>query len=149
MEKGFYHPNMGYWQAVGGEASVDDYPEGTIEVPLMPSLNHEWQNGEWVYVDPPILTPEELRKQMPVLVKWRFDTIIDSRDGLRDKIEATIDRHITDPLMRSIARNKFRSVPEYHRMDTLFVLLSSASEINISDEDIDLMWQQGLDLPSL
>ncbi len=51
-EYGFYHPDMGYWQTIGGEPTVDDYQAGTIEVPLKPSENHSWQNGEWVYVEP-------------------------------------------------------------------------------------------------
>lgn len=63
MEKGFYHPDLGYWQTVGGNPSLDDYPEGTIEVPLKPSANHVWQNGGWVYVAHPHPQPtaEELR----------------------------------------------------------------------------------------
>jgi hypothetical protein len=52
MEKGFYHPDLGYWQAVGGDPKIEDYRTGTIEVPLKPSENHHWQNGEWVYVEP-------------------------------------------------------------------------------------------------
>lgn len=151
MECGFYNPQKGYWQTLVTPTpeEVLAYQKGTIEVPLKPSPNHEWKDEVWLFIPPPEPTPEELRAQMAPLTKWRFDTIIDSREGLRDKIETMIDRHITDPLMRFMARNKFRSVPEFHRMDSLFPLLSSASEINISDEDIDLMWQQGLALPSL
>ena len=54
-EHGFYHPDRGYWQAI--EGSVEDllptYPEGTINVPLKPDADHEWQDGAWVYVPPP------------------------------------------------------------------------------------------------
>lgn len=59
MELGFYHTDRGYWQAITG--SVEDllptYPDGTINVPLKPSANHEWQNGRWVYVEPPPAPP--------------------------------------------------------------------------------------------
>lgn len=111
----------------------------------------EWiaaNNPEILPYTPPLpATPEELRAAMQPLAKWRFDTVIDSRPGLRDKIEAAIDRNLTDPLQRAMARNKFRSVPEFYRVDSLFPLLSSDPEINISDDEIDVMWQQGLDLP--
>jgi len=72
MEKGFYHPNIGYWQAVGGEPVVNDYPEGTIEVPLKPSADHVWQNGEWVYVEP---EPEpEAVISIPAVTFWERTT---------------------------------------------------------------------------
>lgn len=54
MEFGFYHPDRGYWQTVGGNLDelLAGYPEGTLNVPLPPSVNHEWRDGEWVYVEP-------------------------------------------------------------------------------------------------
>ncbi|MCA0275881.1 MAG: hypothetical protein LCH86_07755 [Proteobacteria bacterium] len=52
MEFGFYHPARGYWQAIGGD--FDDllvgYPEGTVQVPVKPGANYDWQDGEWVYL---------------------------------------------------------------------------------------------------
>lgn len=88
MEHGFFHPDRGYWQAIGvstepftvivepARVEIDDegnetvipavtrettqlaelmatYPEGTVEVPIKPGPDHEWQDGEWVYVAPP------------------------------------------------------------------------------------------------
>lgn len=54
-EHGFYHPDRGYWQAVEGnlEDLLPTYPEGTINVPLKPDADHEWQDGAWIYVPPP------------------------------------------------------------------------------------------------
>jgi hypothetical protein len=54
IEKGFYHPQRGYWQTTGGVSQrvIDGYPEGTIEVPIKPSANHVWQDGAWVEVIP-------------------------------------------------------------------------------------------------
>lgn len=51
-EFGFFHPDRGYWQAIGNRP--DDLPVGTIEVPLRPSGEHEWQDGAWVHVPVPI-----------------------------------------------------------------------------------------------
>jgi hypothetical protein len=54
IEKGFYHPQRGYWQTTGEvpKRILDGYPEGTIEVPVKPSADHLWQNGAWVYLAP-------------------------------------------------------------------------------------------------
>ncbi|MBX8799225.1 hypothetical protein HBA92_00480 [Ochrobactrum sp. MR28] len=72
MEKGFYHPDIGYWQAVGGNPSPDDYQAGTIEIPLKPSENHHWQNDEWVYVEP---EPEpEAVITIPAVTFWERTT---------------------------------------------------------------------------
>lgn len=53
MEHGFFHPDRGYWQTNSGIPAqiLATYPEGTIEVPLKPGPDYEWQ-GEWVYVEP-------------------------------------------------------------------------------------------------
>ena len=94
----------------------------------------------------PILTPEEQRALMPPLEKWRFDTIIDSRPGLRDKIETAIERNISDLLQRVTVRNKFRSVTQFSRLDPMFPFLASDPDININELEIDEMWRQGLAL---
>jgi len=50
MEKGFYHPERGYWQTNSdpGPDILEGYPAGTVEVPLMPSVNHMWSGSQWV-----------------------------------------------------------------------------------------------------
>ena len=72
MEKGFYHPDIGYWQTVGGDPKIEDYRTGTIEVPLKPSESHYWQDGEWVYVEP---EPEpEAVISIPAVTFWERTT---------------------------------------------------------------------------
>lgn len=34
------------------------YPSGTVEVPLPPGGDYEWQDGEWVHVPQPVDVPE-------------------------------------------------------------------------------------------
>lgn len=69
MEKGFYHPTCGYWQTNSEPPKhiLNGYPEGTVEVPLRPSGEHQWQDGVWVHVPP---DPDE------VLAEWRANTRI-------------------------------------------------------------------------
>ncbi|KAB0538200.1 hypothetical protein [Pseudochrobactrum saccharolyticum] len=143
----FYNPTDGvYTSATGTPVNEDD-----IVVPARPpekSTYHPDTNS-WTIdpVEPEIpLTPKEQRALMPPLEKWRFDTIIDSRPGLRDKIESAIDRNISDLLQRVTVRNKFRSVTQFSRLDPMFPFLASDPDINISDLEIDEMWRQGLAL---
>lgn len=143
----FYNPTDGVY------TSATDTPinEDDIVVPARPpekSTYHPDTNS-WTIdpVEPEIpLTPKEQRALMPPLEKWRFDTIIDSRPGLRDKIESAIDRNISDLLQRVTVRNKFRSVTQFSRLDPMFPFLASDPDINISDLEIDEMWRQGLAL---
>ena len=49
MEKGFFHPSVGYWQT-NTEPSLEilaTYPAGTIEVPLKPGADFDWVDGVW------------------------------------------------------------------------------------------------------
>jgi len=48
-EIGFYHPDRGYWQAIAGTADelLPTYPAGTVQVPLKPGANYEWDGSEW------------------------------------------------------------------------------------------------------
>lgn len=50
MEKGFYHPHMGYWQTTGTPTDdiLTSYPEGTVEIPLKPGPGFEFNGTEWV-----------------------------------------------------------------------------------------------------
>lgn len=70
MECGFFHPDRGYWQTLvkPTQEEIDAYPSGTIEVPIKPSENHHWKNGEWVYVEP---EPEpETVISIPAVTFW-------------------------------------------------------------------------------
>jgi len=93
------------------------------------------------YVPP---TPEQLRAAMLPLERWRLNTIIDLQAGLRDRINAAIE-DMPEP-GRTIARNKLADVQQYYRTDPLFDLLGGHPGIDLSPEDIDAMWADGLAL---
>ncbi|KAB2656264.1 hypothetical protein F9K94_17325 [Brucella tritici] len=90
-------------------------------------------------------TPEEQRARMPNLEKWRVDTIIDLELGLRDKINAAIDKW-PEP-KRTISKNKFKSVTNFSRLDPLFDDVGADPEVGKTPEDIDAMWAAGAALP--
>lgn len=88
--------------------------------------------------EPP--TPEGLRAQMPKLAKWRVFAAINLVPGLREKIDAAIER-MPEPA-KTINRSKFDNVVELDRLDPLFDLIGGDEEIGFSRDDIDLMWMQ-------
>jgi hypothetical protein len=54
MEKGFHHATRGYWQTTGDvpQDILDGYPAGTVEVPIKPGADHEWDGEAWAHVAP-------------------------------------------------------------------------------------------------
>ena len=54
MEKGFYHAAIGYWQTTNDPSQeiLDGYPEGTVEVPLKPGSDYDWDGSQWVHTPP-------------------------------------------------------------------------------------------------
>jgi len=79
MEKGFYHPERGYWQTTGEvpQRILDGYPIGTVEVPLKPSADHEWQNGAWVEVTP---DPEEVLAALATQARAKRNALLTASD---------------------------------------------------------------------
>lgn len=49
MEHGFYHPEAGYWQTTDDvpQHILNGYPEGTVEIPLKPGENYNWNGTTW------------------------------------------------------------------------------------------------------
>lgn len=51
---GFFHPSRGYWQTAGvvPQSILDGYPKDTVEVPVKPSTDHDWDGKQWVELPP-------------------------------------------------------------------------------------------------
>lgn len=75
-EYGFYHEERGYWQTLAkpSDDELSTYPVGTIEVPLRISGNHHWENGEWVFKEPPIEPEPEAVVIIPAVTFWERTT---------------------------------------------------------------------------
>jgi len=73
MEHGFYHPDRGYWQTNSepSENTLAGYPNGTVEVPLRPSAEHDWDGSQWVH-NPP--------SAEGVLTQWRETATASRKD---------------------------------------------------------------------
>ena len=90
MDKGFYHPQRGYWQTSGEvpQRILDGYPEKTIEVSLKPSAIHEWQNGAWVEVTP---DPAEILAALATQARAQRDALLSQSDWTQ-VADATVDQ---------------------------------------------------------
>jgi hypothetical protein len=85
MEKGFFHPDRGYWQTLSEptDATKSHYPDGTIEVPLKPSHLHIWDGSDWV-------APTQAEIDADVAANVRSE-----RDG---KLRFEVDPIVSNPL---------------------------------------------------
>ena len=54
MEQGFFHPERGYWQTISEPSSemLASYPAGTVQVPLKPGADFEWDGVAWIATIP-------------------------------------------------------------------------------------------------
>lgn len=63
MEKAFYHPERGVWHTTHEPPQdiLDDYPDGTVEIPVRPGENFAWNGEEWAPSGPPpVVIPETI-----------------------------------------------------------------------------------------
>ena len=146
MEKGFFHPDRGYWQTVSqpSQAIIDSYPAGTTEVPLKPDADYEWQNGEWVHVPPPEPTPEELRALMTPLTPRQFRDALIDHDIMPDDVTAAIGQ-IADVKERAKALNAWEYPTQFDRTEPLIEQIGAI--FNLTPDDIDDMWQTAMAAP--
>ena len=83
MDKGFYHPERGYWQVTGDvpEDVKGSYPEGTVEVPKKPAANYDWDGsfGKWVYSDP--FTLDQRKDQAVVAILEQHAKMLETLSG--------------------------------------------------------------------
>lgn len=56
IERGFFHPDAGYWQTIcdPDSSTLASYPAGTVEVPIKPGDGYSWDGFQWVKDAPDI-----------------------------------------------------------------------------------------------
>ena len=81
MEKGFFHPDRGYWQTLTDPSPEyrNQYPEGTIEVPLQPSPLHKFDGEGWTaptQAEVDAAAAEAVRAKRDVVLRNDLDPIV-------------------------------------------------------------------------
>ncbi|MBX8800467.1 hypothetical protein HBA92_06820 [Ochrobactrum sp. MR28] len=145
MDRGFYHPEFGYWQEIGQMEDEPDRPNGTIETPLKPGEDYNWVNDAWVYVPPTPLTPKEMREQMPPLTPRQFRNALVDADILTDAAPDEVTQaiaQIAEVKTRVKALNAWEYPTEFTRSDPLIDQIGAM--FSLTPEQIDTMWQQAL-----
>ena len=85
MEKGFYHPSVGYWQTTNepSDETRSQYPQGTVEVALKPGYGYEYDGSAWV-------APS---------AEWLYEVATKEVRSLRDwKLQNEVDVVVSNPL---------------------------------------------------
>lgn len=138
MERGFYHPDRGYWQATSEPTPeiLAAYPDGTISVPLKPGADYDWQNGEWIYVEPPA-------PSLPPLTARQLRLGLVGGGILPAQVDAAIAA-IPDDNARAVAEIEWEYAMQFERDHPLIEQVSTALGLNV--EQIDTMWQAALAL---
>tara|TARA_R110000868_G_scaffold68712_1_gene203171 strand:- start:116 stop:433 length:318 start_codon:yes stop_codon:yes gene_type:complete len=77
MEHGFFHPDRGYFQTIStpSEELIASFPSGTVEVPLKPGQDFEWDGSEWLYVAPPPPSREQQQESRADAYKSESDPL--------------------------------------------------------------------------
>jgi len=138
MEKGFYHPERGYWQATGEvpQHILDGYPEGTIEVSLKPSALHEWIDGVWVEVLP---DPAELLAAERAA--WKCSRL-QGRLVLGEATCAALDAIAVDPATPWAMRQTIQNAIEWSRMSQSMTELGYL--LGYTDTQMDDLFRQAM-----
>ncbi len=146
MDYGFYHPDRGYWQTIG-EPPVDilaGYPEGTVQVPLKPGANHDWNGTEWVYVEPPALSDEERTlspRRFTYLLKYSdlddvWQAMIAATKGVDQDTYARLNALLNQPIYRLSKTLAAVTDPDFAALAA-----TVAPDADISEANIRAQWE--------
>lgn len=150
MDIGFFHPERGYWQAVEPSVSASDllatYPDGTIEVPLRPSADHELIDGAWVYspTTPPLTPVPASITRRQCAIEMRARDLISSSEAIAMVTTATPPAFVETVIAalpepdQTSARIDF-AAGSYERSNPLLISLMISS--GASSEDIDAFFR--------
>ncbi|MBK5571663.1 hypothetical protein AB4Z34_31680 [Ensifer sp. 2YAB10] len=145
LEKGFFHPGLGYWQAIDDVPTeiLTGYPYGTIEVPLRPSAEHRYVDGAWVHVPQPVPTPEELRERMPVLTARQLRLGLVAEGRFLVQVDAAINV-MPEGAEKEAVKIEWEYATSFRRKHPLIATIGTA--LGLSDAQIDNLWLAAADL---
>ncbi|NVD38960.1 hypothetical protein HT585_08840 [Ensifer sp. HO-A22] len=135
-ENGFYNPFDGYWQTntKPTDEILASYREGTIEVPLKPSADHQYILDGWVHVPP---TTEEIRARMPPLTARQFRLGLLSGGYTTAQVTQAIEA-MPDGEQKETAKIEWEYATILKRLHPLVAVIGAA--VNLTDTQIDSMW---------
>lgn len=123
---------MRYWITPDGSYyEGENVAEGSIEVPKRPSQFHALVNDQWQYSD-------ELKRLSLKPLTARQVRLILSQFGYRAQVESAISLATQD------VQDEWNYANEFER--TSPVLVGMAQMLGLTDSDVDLMFEIGINL---
>ncbi len=143
MDFGFYHPDLGYWVAVGVrdedhlDELIDGYPKGTVSVRPSPGDDYVVIDGEWVHVPVQPPTPEEVRASMPSITRRQLRLTLVRHGITLPSVSDAID-DMPEGLERDEMRIEWDDGTTYERLNPR--LNAIADVLGLTQEQVDAMW---------
>jgi hypothetical protein len=140
--KAFYHETRGHWFTSTDDVPDDvlsSYPRGTIETPLPPAPNYDWNGAEWVQRPPAPVGPADLS---PAQFEWllAFTGLGDVWDGIEAALKDT-DRATYAAIRMQRKRSVYQldvTLQEVAKMRP--VAAKIAPDVDLSDAAIKAAW---------
>ncbi|MCM2434127.1 hypothetical protein [Agrobacterium rosae] len=137
-ELGFYHPDRGYWQAIGEPSAetLASYPEGTVPYPLKPGANYVPQNGDWAYVEPeaqPVVFKPVTRRQLRL-------TLV--RKGVSLAAVEALIAGLPEGLEKEEAQIEWADAQTFERDHPTLLLIAHA--LGLTPVKVDEMWLEAM-----
>lgn len=129
-EHGFWHPEYGYWQTISDpdEATLAAQPEGTVEIPLKPGADYEWNGVEWVHMPPDPAVLKEHERAGMVVSRFQAKAALLEADLLSEAETAVAQ---ADPVVQLA----WEEAVEFRRTSPAIAAIGAA--LDLTDEDID------------
>ena len=140
MDKGYYHPERGYWQTIGepSEDILAGYPAGTIQTPLKPGPGYTWDGVQW---QPPA-AEDPVTATVPRVVTMRQARLALLSAGLYEQVDDAINALPEPP--RTAARIEWDYSSEVHRDKPFVQMLAGA--LGLTGEQLDALFIQAAGL---
>ncbi len=136
---------------LGGDVVTADF--GTVPICIhdgydTPEGQEIWDDAHagkygliFEYVAPPELTPDEKRELMPVITKRQLRLTL-VRNGISlAQVEAAIEA-MPEGLPKQEAEIEWADASEFRRLHPTLLLVAQA--LNLSDEQVDVMWEEAV-----
>lgn len=107
-----------------------------------PSQTHVWENGEWVDSLTPAQKYEQYLKSLRPLTRRQFKLIL-LKNGMLNNIDTAI-ASIEDAEQKALVEIEYIESMQFERLSDSVAYMCQL--LNLTDEQVNQMWEQGLEL---
>lgn len=107
-----------------------------------PSSTHVWENGEWVDSLTPAQKYEQYLKSLRPLTRRQFKLVL-LKNGMLNNIDTAI-ASIEDAEQKALVEIEYIESMQFERLSDSVAYMCQL--LNLTDEQVNQMWEQGLEL---